>query len=380
MPEVWYWPPNYMTEDLTFSTEILEARTIERRTSYMDAVQVLRYGYVASPSITEQMMGLYLPDVTATVLVPEWPTATFSASAGASATDTVIDVPDGVAYEVGQQVILGRGDNWEQGEVASKDGTSITLTGGIAATYGASSGEPFFVAPLVECIIPRDIEYSTIIPQRALQVEFMSVNPVDLAANPYATFDDLPFVDDGDVKFGDLAARAGQRTVLYRSGFGAFQVIPDEAYTRRAGTLEFFDYTYAARMARRRFFHFMRGRDGEMWVPSYQNDLVLNSGFSSGAITINVQPVTSAAEMVGKVIHIRQGATTRTRAITGATDNNATSQTLQFSGAIGFTGLASATVSLARKVRFDQDVISLEYKFSSDGLMAFCTNQIMEVA
>lgn len=380
MPEVWYWAPNNIVEDLTFSTEILEARTIERRTSYMDAVQVLRYGYVASPTLTEKMMGLYLPDVTATFLVPEWPTATFSASAGASATDTVIDVVDDVVYEVGQQVILGRGDTWEQGEVASKGGTSITLTSGIGATYGASSGQPFFVAPLVESIITRDIEYSTVIPQRMLQVEFMSVAPVDLAANPYATFDGLPLVDDGDVKFGDLGGRAGQRTVLYRSGFGSFQVIPDETYTRRAGTLEFFDYTYAARMARRRFFHFMRGRDGEMWVPSYQKDLILNSGFSTGALTINVQPVTSAAEMVGKVIYIQQGSTTRTRTITGATDSSPTSQTLQFSGALGFTGQASAVVSLARKVRFDQDVNTLEYKFSSDGLMAFSTNQILEVA
>lgn len=381
MPEVWYWPPNSINETLVFKTEVQTTRTQERRVSYMDASQRFTYGYVATAKITEEMIGLYLPDTTTTFYVPEWPTATFDRSLGVTVADTVIPVDDSVVYVVGQQVILGRGENWEQGEVDSVGTGQVVLTSGVSATYGASQEQPFFVAPLIECLIPNRINFSSAISRRRLSVEFLSVAPVDIGENPYTLFNSLPFVNDAQVILDDKAGSAGQVSVLADSGFGVYQVVLSEEYTRRGGTLSFFDYTYADRMKRRQFYHFMRGRDGEMYVPSNEPDLELNASFSSSALTLNIKPVTLAAEMVGKIIYVQVGSSTVAKVITGATDNSLTSQTIQFSGTIGFEGTPSnALVSFVNKFRFDEDEVNINYSYSKDGLIASSSNTLLESA
>lgn len=378
MPKVWFWTPNSLSETLEFNTQILTSRTSENRTSHMDAVQRLRFGYTASPDEAEKMINLYLSDPNQIFHVPEWPTATLSRTASVSSADTTIPVEDDVVYQVGQSVIFGVGDHWELGEISSLGGTSVNLVSAASRDYAGSQEQPFFVAPLINCILPSGVEYSSRYPIRGMNVEFLSVQPIDIQESTYATFAGLPLVTDGQVGISEYAGSASRSSMLVSSGFGSFEIIETETFTRRTGTMSFFDLNYADRMMRRRFFHFMRGRDGELWAPSGQADVIIASGFGPSEILIDIQPVAPAADMVGRFILITEGANSAAREILGALDNSETSQTIQIA-ATGFSATNAANVSFLTKCRFDTDAIEISYFFSKDGLMAQTSLSIIEV-
>jgi len=375
---VWHWAPNRLTENLEFRTEILPSQTAERRVSYADAIQSFGFGYVLTPRVAEQMSRLYLSDPNQTFLVPEWPTATFARTGSLSLAETVIPVDDVVVYAVGQKVILGSGDQWEEGEVASIGATDITLDVGTASAYSGSEEQPIFVAPLIESICPSGFENAVKFPIRGMQMRFLSTAPIDIPANPYTLYDGRPYLDDGYSMFGDLVGGGGRASILFDTGFGGFEIGETEEYTRRTGTLSFFDQDYSERMRRRRFLHFMRGRDGEMWVTSGQPELALNGSVASNALTIDVQPVAAAADMVGTVINFTEGASSVTRVVSDAVDNDANSQTLTI--AVPNTAFTtSAKLSFMNKCRFDTDNFEIQYRFSKDGLMSQFQAAIIEV-
>lgn len=378
MAEVWHWAPNSLTETLEFKTDLRNSRSAERRDSYCEAIQKLSFGHVVSPEVAEQMFARLLVDPNQTHLVPEWPTATISPDTSISITDTVIPVEDDVVYAVGQKVFFGAGDAWEVGEVDSLGGSSITLTAGSSAGYTGSPQEPFFVAPLILSILPDGIQYSARYPIRGVTMQFLSVEPVDISESPASTYDGLPLVLDGMVSISELSGSVGRSSILASSGFGVFDIIESETFNRRRSTLSFLDTSYAERLARRRFFHFMNGRSGEMWTPSGQPDVSLNSSFGSSSLTIDVKPIGPASYMVGKTIIISEGANSVVREITGAVDNSATSQSLEIS-ATGFNGTVDAQISLLTRCRFDTDTFDLSYGFSQDGLIARSSMPTVEV-
>lgn len=380
MPEVWYWAPNSMSETLRFRTEVQAVRTKENRVSYMDASQILSFGYAATDQDLSKMEALYLSDPNASFLIPEWPTATFKRSGTLSATDTVIAVEDEVVYVVGQQVMIGRGETWEQAEVDSKTTGSITLTAGLAGTYIGSPNNPVFVAPLVECICPEGLVWQRVHPLSTVQAKFLSVAPVDLAENPYDLYGGLPLIDDGKVAFEAPSSGAGRASILVDTAFGSYQIIESEDYTRKSATLTFFDTDYASRLERRRFMHFMRGKDGEMWISSDQNDLKLTSSFTSSSISLNVGPIGPVADLAGRVVQIVEGSNSAVRAITGATVVSPTVTQINLNASVGFAGTASARVSFLTKSRFDTDEFELQYVYSGTGLMARFSAPTIEVA
>lgn len=379
MAEVWHWDPSALGETLQFSTDILSTRSAETRESRKDATQFLDFAHVVTPETAEAMIGLYQRDTDQVFAVPEWPTATISASVSIAATDTVIPVEDSVVYSVGQEVLIGQfGADWETGVVDAVGAGEITLSAGVVGNYTASETQRVYVAPLVRCIAPDGIKQSARYKLRDVSVGFLSVAPVDLAQNAYATYLGLPLVLDGYVLGGGLNGGVNQVSELFESAFGNFSLLSAETFVRRTGTLSFADTGYAQRLIRRRFLHYMRGRSGEMWVGSGQNDLVLNTGFLSGTTILNVQPVLPAAQMEGRHIIVSQGGVSRQREIISATDNTPTSQSLQIA-AIGFIGSIDASVGFLTRCRFDTDDMGISYQFLPSEMLARSAYPFVEV-
>lgn len=375
---VFHWQPQSLAETLSFRTEVKKARTAERRVSFADAIQRQAFGFVVDAPTSEDMIGDFLADPNQTFLVPEWPTATLRTSGTITATDTVIPVEDSVVYAVGQQVLIGQGEAWEQAEVDATGTGEITLTAGVADTYAANDFYPTFVVPLVEAICPGGLAITKLVNWRRVDVDFLTTVPVDIAHDPYDQFDDRPFVDDGYLVTGaeEPAGRAG---VLMDSGHGAFSIEETETFTRRGLTLSWVLETYADQMRLRRFLHFMRGRDGELYASAQEAELVLNAGFSASALTINVQPVRPAADMVGLTILIQEGSNQIFRTITGATDVNDTEQSLTIATP-GFVGTVAAKISFLTKCRFDTDDFEIAYNFRrGGGTIAQVSAPIIEV-
>ena len=376
MAEVWRWWPQSIAETLEFETDVRMARSGEWRDSLKDATQFLTLGHALRHAQAETMIETVRANALGEWLVPEWPNATMNTGTLASAATVIpVAIPD--AYGVGQGVFVGiNPDTWEERAVASVGASTITLTAGLSRAYVGSTVRPVVVAPLLRCIAPGGVEFATSYPLQGLSARFMSIEPVDLAANPYATHAGLPVVTDGRVPFQPLAGGLNQASDLFASGFGAYALQAVETYTRRRGAVSWYDKSHAARWARRGFLHFLRGRDGAFWLPTGQNDLPLLSPIASGAMNITGRPCLSNAAMAGRLIVISEGGLSVARAVSGASGTTSQSLTIAAPG-VAFT--ADATVSFAVKSRLDVDQVQIAYQFAAGGLAATCAAPVVEV-
>jgi hypothetical protein len=377
MAEVWRWWPQSLQETLEFETDVRMARSGEWRDSLKDATQFLTLSHILPVAQAEAMIETVRANAIGEWLVPEWPNATVGTGTLASAED-VIPVAVPATYAVGQQVFIGTGpDAWEQGEVASIGASDITLEAGIAATYIGSEGRPVVVAPLVRCIAPGGLDFQTVFASQGLVARFMALDPVDLAANPYPTHDDLPLITDGRVPFQPLAGGMNQASDVFASGFGAYALQQVETYTRRRGVVSWYDKGHAARWERRRFLHHLRGRDGAFWLPTGQRDLPLAAAIDAADLTITVAPLASNTAMVGRRIVIREGDSLVIREVTAAADDGDDQELAIAATGVDFT--TAAVVSLAVKSRLDTDQVEIAYQFAAGGLAATCAMPVIGV-
>jgi hypothetical protein len=168
-----------------------------------------------------------------------------------------------------------------------------------------------------------------------------------------------------------------QASDLFASGFGAYALQSVETYTRRYGTVNWYDKGHTARWARRGFLHHLRGRDGAFWLPTGQNDLPLQAAVDAADLTITVRPMAANADMADRVIVIREGASVVTRTVTGATSAGDDQELAIAATGVDFT--TAAVVSLAVKSRLDSDQIDINYAFAAGGLAAMCGAPVIEV-
>jgi hypothetical protein len=377
MAEVWRWWPQSFQEVLEFETDVRMARSAEWRDGLKDATQFLSMSHVLQVAQAEKMIDVVRSNPLGEWLVPEWPNATVSTNT-LSLADTVIPVAVPAAYSVGQAVFVGVGpDDWEEGEVASIGVSDITLVDGLTSGYAGSSQRPVVVAPLVRCIAPGGVDFQSVFASQGLSVRFMSIEPVDLAYNPYPLHGGLPVVTDGRVPFQPLPGALSQSADLFISGFGAYALQQAETYVRRYGTVSWYDKGHAARWERRRFLHHLRGRDGAFWSPTGQKDMTLLAPVLSGASSVSVKPCASNSSMIGRRITFSEGANHVTRQVLGASGTEY-SQTLNITPTgVAFT--AGAIVSLTHKCRLDTDQVEIYYQFAAGGLAATCTAPVVEV-
>ena len=223
--EVWRWWPQGLTETLEFETDVRMARSAEWRDSLKDATQFFTLDHILRARLAEAMIETVRVNASGQWHVPEWPNATVSTDTLAAGA-TVIPVAVPGAYAAGRAVFIGTGDTaWERQFVVAVGAGTITLAAGLSATYAGSPSRPVVVAPLVRCIAPGGIDFSTAFASQALSARFMSIAPVDLAANPYPVHAGLPVVTDGRVPFQPLAGAMSQALDLVASGFGAYEPV-----------------------------------------------------------------------------------------------------------------------------------------------------------
>ena len=379
MVNVWFWSPRRISEALEFNTDIRKTRTAESRDSYKDATQRLMMSHKVTPYIAQNMVALYEEDPNQVFLVPEWPNATINRDTTIALGTTIISVVDTVVYSIGQEIFVGNSETgWEKCVVSSVGANDLTISPGTVTSYVGSAGSPVIIAPLIEAILPAGVQFSTDFPMQDVSVQFVAIKPIEIGQNPYTDLSSIPVVTDGAVSFEPIQGAKKRASVLVDSKFGSYAIAETESYQRRSGTLSFMDTTDAQRVQRRRFLHFMRGRDGEMYVPSPQADVLLNAGFTSSSLSLDIKPFTSAANMIGRSILVTQDGATAARTITSATDVSPTSQAIGVA-AIGFAGTTDARVRLLTKCRFDVDEFEIAYQFSVGGLLARLSAPTIEV-
>lgn len=379
MSNVWHWPPNGLSESLEFATDIRKSRTAESRYSYKDATQRLNVSHILDANIGESLVEKIRENPLSVWLVPEWPVASFSITTPIEIGNTSAAVPDSVVYTPGQSVIVGSFERTYEILVVDTVGSGVVnFTTAVTIDHLASDQAPAFIAPANQSILPSGIAFSSRFPVLDIQAEFLNLQPIDIANDPYIQLDGLPVVTNGRVAFQALSGNVQQAAQLVESGFGAYSLLATEDYVRRYGTVSIFDETYDERLETRRFLHFLRGQDGEFWLPTDQRDLILNGSVGSSALTADIQPIASDAAMVGRGVLFDAGTSLIPRLITSATTQSATSQLIQFS-ALGSSIDAGSVVTMLHKMRLDDDKMNIGYQFTGAGLKASFTVPSVEV-
>ncbi len=377
MPEVWHWHPQALSEMLEFETDIRQPPGGEWRDSLKDATQYLYLSHILNTVDAERMIETVRANSFGDWYVPEWPNSSKILTTVASGTDT-INVPVPAAYSVGQKVFVSTANShWEQGTVLSKDADSITLEDGLVNSYGGNEIRPVVVAPMVLCVAPGGIETQSVYPSQVLNISFMAMEPIDLAGNDYPEFQDLPVLNDAGIPFSPLSGSMSQLIDVMASRFGAYELQEAETYTRRRGTVSWLDKGLEKMWSRRKFIHFIRGRDGEFWLPTSQNDLRLQSALDATDLTMTVKGVATDAAMAGRVILIKEGTNEVYREVTEALTVGPNQQLLIDPTGVDFS--QDAVVSFMIKSRMDSDQISLDYQFVAGTMASTCALATVEV-
>lgn len=377
MPEVWNYFPQGLYESLEFETDVRQTPGGEWRDSLKDATQVFNVSHIMNQFKSETALGRVEANAFGDWYFPDWANQTRVLTSIAAAT-TVINVDNSDVYSVGQKVLVAiDDDHWEQGEVLSKALGSITLAAGLANSYGGSTVRPAVVVPMVLCIAPNGAEFQDTFNYSSLSMSFMSMDPVDLSENNYPLFQSIPVVLDGAVAFSPLAGSVSQSIDVMASRFGAYEQQEVELFVRRRGTISWYDKGHAAMWNRRKFIHFLRGRDGEFWMPSGRNDLKLQADIGASDLTMSVIGLIPDALMVGRLIIIREGSNVVYKEVVGAL-TTAGVQDLEIT-ATGIAFSQSAVVGFMNKSRLDSDTLEVQYQFVAGGLASFCAVPTVEV-
>ena len=377
MPEVWNYFPQGLSESLEFETDVRQTPQGEWRDSLKDATQVFSVSHILNQSKAETALGRVEANSFGEWYFPDWANQTRTTSNIAAAT-TVLTVDNSAVYSVGQKVLVAiDDDHWEQGEVLSKAVGSVTLVAGLTNAYGGSVIRPAVVVPLVLCIAPNGAEFQATFNYNSLAMSFMSIDPLDLSENNYPLFQSLPVVLDGAVAFSPLAGSVSQAIDVMASRFGAYEQQEVELYTRRRGTVSWYDKGHVAMWNRRKFIHFLRGRDGEFWMPSGRNDLKLQASIGASDLTVSVIGLIPDAQMAGKLILIKEGSNVVYKEVTGAL-TTAGVQDLEIT-ATGIAFSQSAVVGFMNKSRLDSDTLEVQYQFVAGGLASFCAVPTVKV-
>ena len=374
MSEVWRWTPSTISEQLEFATDVRSSQTIEVRDSMKDATQYLTVNHVVEHAVAEEMRRLVRANPLGEWLVPEWPTASIYKTTSALAAATVLPVDDSAAYQVGQQVFVGTDLAYELAEVAALGVGEITITSGLVDSYVGTPGDPLAIAPILTCIAPAGITFAMQYPVTSLSVAFMSIVPVDLAQSSYPEYEDLPIMTDARVPFSPLGGSISQQNILFDSGFGAYLPIATEDFVRQYDTASFFDSNWADRFERRRFLHFMRGRDGEAWSMTGINNLpIVTNGGTSATVEFNGIP----ADLLGLHVVFWDGVNYYGREITGVLDAGENLALITFATVPDLD--TSFCISFITRIRFDTDSFDLSYIISTNGLYCSFAVDVIEV-
>ncbi|WP_206532468.1 hypothetical protein, partial [Mesorhizobium sp. M7D.F.Ca.US.004.01.2.1] len=288
-------------------------------------------------------------------------------------------------YRAGSAIVIWESDRKAvTATIDEIDGDGVTLT----APIGVDFTNPT-VAPARQALLPDGIQTNR---ERGLTADiatrFQVLDNVDLSgAEIYDQFLALDVLTDPPAKVAALAESIVRATEYRDNGFGPIVAETQKAYADFGQTLGFRDEGKAGLWRRRQWLHNRWGQQKAFWLPSFSNDLVLQAGFGSGAVTLSVASIAPANFYFGRSVMIEMKSGARFfRTINSAVSAGA-NDTLTIASALG-TAVTPADVRLfclLAKVRLATDAVTINYRATSstfrpnDTDLSTCTIPVTEV-
>lgn len=363
MTDVWRFAPLVpFSETLSFLTDIQMTLDAEIRTSVRLGRMLYQMTHLLDNAGNLEAEGIFDARRLTTLRVPAWGEATEFASplpAGA----TALPVAD-ADWRIGGQVFLSSpGRQVEVIDIAS-------VAPGVIGLAAPTARAVRFAVPLRSCKATTPLagsrKFDGLSERRA---SFVTQDNRDIAATDMPTVDGLIVIADATVIARGIEQAMVHPVQTVDDGPGGVDVLATRQGVDHRLSFAFTDRGPAAVWRRRQFWHALRGRATEFWLPSHASDLTLARGVGAADLTLRlVAPAWSPALLIDRVLMLDDGLGRVFRKVTGITVDGA-EWVAAIGGATGRAIGPLARVSIARRMRLSQDDVQLTHMEPAMGMM-----------
>ncbi len=363
MPEFWPFVPlvDGAVEKLSWLTDVRQTVAGEMRDGLRDARQKFVLTFEFDDRERAEAIEVASNNMLGDFEVPDWPSRTLLAGA-VQDTDTVIAVDTDADYRAGgRAVIYMSRTEYALVDIATVGVGEITLSAPVGVTLTGSASDPLAVAPLRTAYLVGGLAESRLFRGRTLiTAEFECRDGIDLGRNNYVIHEGYPVLTDPSVVVSPLDGGVARAVAYVDSGLGSVVGMPVRDVVISRETMSFIDQGLTPRWNRRRFLHYLRGRDSAFWLPSWSRDIELVAQWSSAGNFITVLPLLDdVADYVGRHIQVDDGAFIH-RKITSAIVSGSNHRL--YMSPPGRDVPTTAVVSFMGLRRLDADVLELQHR------------------
>lgn len=345
---LWPFPPRVpTTEKLVFNTDVMQTPEQERRVSLRPARLEMLHTYLFDEANDARAQDLFRSNPLGDWEVPQW-TEWTEFPAPLLAGSTTIPANTSADYRVGGQVYLSSSYGLGQARTIATIGTN-TLTVTEPTTMVTFGAAPVRLAYCVEGLGgARRFKGLT---DRSMK--FVTRDWIDLAATPFSQLAGFDVMSDPTVTVTPLLDTVFQAATYIDNGQGPVAVEEMRDILEGRAQLVFMDKTPAERWRRKRWIHYIRGKEKAFWVPTWTDDFTLAATASAASTNIDVEPLDGLpTSYIGKALMIDDG-NKLFRTINNAIAIDGVWR-FSLSSALGRT-ISSARISLMKKYRADTD-------------------------
>lgn len=362
MTLVWPFVPGTVTEHLKFVTDVRKTYAGEMREAFSDAMQSFELNHLLQDQEAARARELFRSGPTQQWYVPVWADGTNVTGIAAGATS--IAVSTNADYRVGGKAFIGSDSSTYELVDVTSVGSGIIGVSSVSAAYAAAT-----VAPARLCYATAPLATKTDNVVQSQGITFTSTEFADLGASTYPTLNGFAVVTDPLDSATAVDGGIARAFQLIDSMFGAFSLADTENYTRSRYMLSFRDWDATVRWNRRKFLHYIRGKDKSFYLPTFTQDLAVLVAAASADTSLQVSHVLpSAADYAGRVIYIDNGTATVPLQITSATVSGTTATLLL--PAPGISVPTTSRVSFCDLMRLDTDTIDIKHDNTFDGIIS----------
>lgn len=277
----------------------------------------------------------------------------------------------------GLAILITDAANYEVLQITSVTNTSLALTNAVAGSWPVGSRlYPVRTARLASYpkITRRNGQFAEV------QPSFVTVEPCDWTpASGLPTYRTYPVLENSPEADGADASYERQANLI-DNDTGVVEIDDTADIGFPVWTHQWFMQGRTQRTFFRALMYLLKGRQGEIWVPTYQSDLKLVALIGTSATTIDVEMTGYTLYLVGQLnrkdirIELLNG-TVFYRRITGSTGVDANTERLSIDSALGQSvdPTQIRRISYMSLCRLNSDSIDLNHEGSDVGLATAST-------
>ena len=353
VPDIWPFSPAVQAqESLEFLTDIRITPQGEMRDALRDARLGFAYNFIWDDATNARAAHMFRSNLTGDWLLPVWSEITQGrviAAAGVLA----LPVSTDASYVVGGAVFLQAADgSYAQGVVGAPGAGLMTLD-------EVTPFEVVAVAPMVLAFVVGSMGGKRhFVGHTVRSLEFSVRDGAHWGTSPFEIYVGYDVLTDPSVIAQPIDTQIIQAREYVDNGFGQVAVEPLRDVIEGKTQLVFLDFGAADMWRRKRWFHWLRGRDRAFWLPSWGDDFALAAPMVYNQTFVDVTPFgDDPAHLVGQHIMLDDGAGYLFREIEAASLVGAA---WRFTIAAPGRAISEARISRMSLMRLDTDRIELE--------------------